>query len=101
MIGIAMPPEGFSTLGILFATGVSVLVAQSIDNMLLQPIIYSNSVKAHPLEIFVVLLMAGHLGGIMGMVLAIPAYTVLRVIAREFFSKFKIVQKLTGNMGEQ
>lgn len=98
LIGLAMPPAGFVALKVFLSIGSSVLIAQGIDNIILQPIIYSNSVKAHPLEIFIVLLMAGHVGGVVGMLLAIPAYTVLRVIAKEFFYNFKIVRKLTENM---
>ena len=71
---------------------------QMLDNFLLQPYIFSNSVLAHPLEIFIVIMMGAKINGIVGMVLAIPVYTVLRVIARSFLSEFKIVQKLTGGM---
>jgi len=71
---------------------------QIIDNVVFQPIIYSSSVHAHPLEIFIVLLVAGSLGGIIGMILAIPGYTVLRVFAKEFFNNFKVVKKLTENI---
>lgn len=73
-------------------------VSNLIDNMVLQPLIYSTSVKAHPIEIFLVIIIAGSLFGITGMILAVPAYTVLRVIAREFFSEFRLVKKLTENM---
>ncbi|HPK05066.1 MAG TPA: AI-2E family transporter, partial [Bacteroidales bacterium] len=66
--------------------------------ILLQPFIYSSSVKAHPLEIFIVLLMGGSIAGVIGMVLAIPAYTVIRVIASQFLNRFRIVQKLTERM---
>ena len=72
-----------------------IMIVQFIDNMVFQTIIYSHSVKAHPLEIFFVILMAGGIAGIPGMILAIPVYTVLRVIAGEFLSEFKIVQRLT------
>jgi predicted PurR-regulated permease PerM len=71
---------------------------QLIDNVFFQPLIYSNSVNAHPLEIFLVIMMAGSLAGITGMVLAIPAYTILRVIAKEFFNQFSLVKKLTKNV---
>ena len=71
------------------------LIFQLIDNIILQPFIYSNSVKAHPLEIFLVILIAGSLAGVWGMLLAIPAYTVLRVFAKIFFNKLMVVQKLT------
>ncbi|MCK5078742.1 MAG: AI-2E family transporter, partial [Bacteroidales bacterium] len=72
--------------------------ANLIDNIILQPIIYSTSVKAHPVEIFLVIIMAGSLAGIPGMILAIPGYTVLRIVAREFLGKFRLVRKLTQNM---
>lgn len=74
------------------------LTAQFIDNMFFQPMIFSNSVKAHPLEIFIVILAAGYLSGILGMFLAIPVYTIVRVIAHEFFDKYELVKKLTGRM---
>ena len=70
------------------------LSVQLIDNFIYQPLIYSTSIKAHPLEIFIVLLIAGHIGGIVGMLIAIPAYTVVRVIASRFFYDFKIVKRL-------
>jgi len=72
--------------------------ANLVDNMVLQPFIYSSSVKAHPLEILVVLLMGGSLAGIIGMILAIPVYTVIRVIAGQFLNQFRLVQKLTERM---
>ncbi len=75
-------------------------IMQVLDNFILQPFIYSNSVKAHPLEIFILILVAAKLGGILGMILAIPAYTVIRVVAKEFLNQFKIVQKLTGSLGD-
>ncbi len=73
-------------------------IAQLTDNILFQPLIYSKSVKAHPLEIFFVIIIAGSLYGVIGMMLAIPGYTVLRVIAKEFLYQYKFVQQLTQNM---
>jgi len=67
----------------------------------LQPLIFSSSVKAHPLEIFLVILAAGSMAGVLGMMLAIPGYTILRVIAREFFVNLKIVKKLTENLDKE
>lgn len=75
--------------------------AQLIDNYIFQPIIYSNSVKAHPLEIFIVLLMAGYVGGVVGMLIAIPSYTVIRVFAAKFLSHIKFVRMLTGSVQEK
>jgi len=75
-----------------------VVVAQLTDNILFQPLIYSKSVKAHPLEIFIVIIVAGSLYGVLGMMLAIPSYTVIRVIAKEFLDEYKFVHTLTHNM---
>jgi predicted PurR-regulated permease PerM len=58
-------------------------VVQLFDNIVFQPVIYSNSVKAHPLEIFLVILIAGNIFGIFGMVMAIPGYTIIRVIVKQ------------------
>jgi predicted PurR-regulated permease PerM len=71
------------------------MVMQLLDNFILQPNIFSKSVKAHPLEIFIVVLMGAKIGGILGMVVAIPIYTVLRVLAKVFLSEFKVVQSIT------
>ena len=73
----------------------TILFAQGVDNFVLQPVLYSNRAKAHPLEIFLVILIAGSLAGVLGMLLAIPAYNVIRVFAKEFFNNFRVVQKLT------
>lgn len=73
-------------------------VMQLVDNFVLQPLIFSNSVKAHPLEIFIIVISAGTLWGVLGMIIAIPFYTLFRVIAKEFLSEFKLVQELTKNI---
>lgn len=77
------------------------LAAQLVDNFIYQPLIYSTSIKAHPLEIFIVLLMAGHIGGVTGMLVAIPAYTVVRVVAIRFFYKYKVIQRLVPDLQEE
>lgn len=73
------------------------IVAQLIDNFLSQPLIFSNRVKSHPLEIFLVIMISGTLFGIIGMIIAIPTYTVIKVILQEFLADNKIVQSLTKN----
>lgn len=74
------------------------IAAQLIDNFIVQPFIFSNSVNAHPLEIFFIITIAGTLAGIPGMILAIPAYTFIRIVAKEFLSEFKVVESLTRNI---
>lgn len=76
----------------------TLILINLLDAFILQPTIYSNVVKAHPLEIFLVILLAGSLAGIPGMILAIPAYTVLRIIAKEFLNQYPIVNRFTRNI---
>lgn len=73
-------------------------IVQIIDNNFSQPIIFSNSVSSHPLEIFLVILMAGFLFGILGMIIAVPSYTILKVFGKEFFPENKIIKLLTKNI---
>ena len=74
------------------------LFAQLVDNFVYQPLIYSTSIKARPLEIFLVLLMAGRIGGTAGLLVGIPAYTVVRVIAARFYADRKLVKRLMPNI---
>ena len=92
--------QSFDTVVIPLVTYMIIVevVTHTIDNIVFQPVIFSNSVKAHPLEIFIVVLAAGFAAGIPGMIFGIPAYTVLRVFAREFFYNFKAVQKITSSL---
>jgi predicted PurR-regulated permease PerM len=73
-------------------------IVQTIDNFINQPLIFGKSVKSHPLEIFIIILIAGLLFGILGLVLAVPTYTAIKVISQEFLSEYKIVKKLTQNL---
>lgn len=82
---------------ILVVIGVTKLV----DDSVFQPFIYSKSVKAHPLEIFFVIIVAGHIYGVLGMMLAIPGYTVIRVIAKEFLYQYKFIQQLTQGLNTE
>ncbi|CAN5245072.1 AI-2E family transporter [soil metagenome] len=86
----------------LFPTMIKVMVIfgvdQMLDNYIMQPVIFSKSANAHPLEIFVVILAAGTIGGIGAMIVAIPAYTVFRVIAKEFSNDSKLIDAMTKNL---
>lgn len=73
-------------------------IVQIIDNNVSQPIIFSKSVSSHPLEIFLVILIAGFFSGILGMIVAVPLYTILKVIGKEFFPENNLIQLLTKNI---
>jgi len=74
------------------------LIAQLVDNFFSQPIIFSKTTKSHPLEIFLIIVIGGLLFGVVGMIVAVPSYTALKVILKEFLADNKIVKSLTKNI---
>lgn len=77
---------------------IGFFIVQLIDNNISSPIIFSKSVNSHPLEIFLVILVIGILFGITGMIIAVPLYTTLKVIGKEFFPENKVIKILTKNL---
>ncbi|TRW25948.1 AI-2E family transporter [Flavobacterium zepuense] len=93
---------GPETQGEMLSTTLYVVigysVAQFIDNNISSPLIFSNSVNSHPLEIFIVILASGFVFGVLGMIVAIPLYTCIKVVAKEFFPKNPVVKVLTKDI---
>ncbi len=89
-IGVTLPKAIYVMIGFL--------LIQLIDNVVNQPLIFSSSVKSHPLEIFIVTLATGMFSGIFGMIAAIPIYTCLKVIGKEFCPNNRFIQALTKNL---
>lgn len=77
---------------------VGFIIGQLVDNFFSQPKIFSTATKAHPLEIFLVILIAGVLFGIVGLIVAVPGYTAIKVILKEFLAENKIVRSLTKDL---
>ncbi len=94
-----MGPE---TQGEMFSTTLYVFIgyciAQAIDNNVSTPLIFSNSVNSHPLEIFIVILASGFVFGILGMIVAVPLYTCIKVVAKEFLPHNPVVRILTKDL---
>ena len=95
-VGLAVPIWAFALIVLAIMLG-----AQLIDNFIYQPLIYSTSIKSTPLEIFIVLLIAGRIGGTLGLLVGIPVYTVIRVIAIRFFSDHKAVRRLIPDIEKE
>lgn len=99
VIGITTNLDTDTAMGLLsLQIAGTFLAVQMLDNFVFQPLIFSNSIDAHPLEIFLVIMIAGQLAGITGMVLAVPAYSFLRTVGAAFFSEFKLVKHLTKDI---
>lgn len=93
---------GIGTYDLILPNSLEIIsvfvIANLIDNFVLQPTIYSKSVFAHPIEIFLVILMAGNIGGVVGMIIAIPSYTLIRIVAKQMLSEFKFIELLTKKL---
>ena len=101
-VATAVTSTGYPVIWLLIVYMLIVIaITQVIDNNLVQPTIYSRSVNAHPIEIFLVIFAVGSFAGIAGMILAVPAYTALRVFAREFFYNFGPMRKITSGFGKE
>ncbi len=80
LVGITQTGDFSLLLGVLIAMGLT----QLADNLLFQPLIFSRAARAHPLVILFVVLIGAQLGGIVGMLVAIPLTTIVRVTVQQF-----------------
>jgi len=101
-IATAVTNTGYpAPLMLLIYMMIVIAATQAIDNNIVAPTIYSRSVNAHPIEVFIVILASGSFAGIIGMIVAVPAYTAMRVFAREFFNNFGPIRKITKGLGKE
>lgn len=98
MLGLMGPETQGEMLTTTLYVVIGYSIAQVIDNNVSAPLIFSNSVNSHPLEIFLVILASGFVFGILGMIIAVPLYTIIKVVAKEFFPRNKIVKMLTKDL---
>ncbi len=104
LIGVIMGVTGVIAIGnyeMIMPVAIKILVAmfivQTIDNNIFAPLIQGKSMKAHPVEIFLVVIAAASFGGILGMVAAVPVYGFIKIIATEFINSYLLTRKLTEN----
>jgi predicted PurR-regulated permease PerM len=86
------------TIPLLLKVLLIFFIIKMLDDFIIQPYIFSKRVQAHPLEIFIVIMIGARVGGITGMILAIPSYTIFRVVAKTFLSEFKVIRKITEDL---
>jgi putative permease len=85
----------FGDLHMLIPIVISTVVVQQLDQIFVQPAVFSKIMSIHPLVMFLVILVGNEVLGVMGMVLAIPIYTIITVTARETnwgLKNYKITQ---------
>ncbi|MEF2968516.1 AI-2E family transporter [Paenibacillus sp. M1] len=65
-------------------------VVQFVEGKFISPQIMGKSLRVHPITIIFVILTAGNLFGIAGIILAVPGYAVLKVIVSHLFKWFEL-----------
>jgi predicted PurR-regulated permease PerM len=78
---------GSSTLLLLVA--VSFAIIQLTDNILVQPLVVAKNVDLHPLTVLLVVIIGGQFFGILGMLLAVPAISIIKVLGVELYKGVK------------
>jgi len=67
---------------------IIILVAQQIQDHILTPIIFGRTMAIHPVTIIVLLLLGSDLAGVLGMLLSIPAYIVVKILFTHIYKLF-------------
>jgi len=89
---IPLTPEAHLITAMVIKVVIAFGITKLVDDFVLQPYIYGKSTQTHPLEIFIVILMAGYIGGVFGMIFAVPAYTLIRIVVKEFFGAYYFIE---------
>lgn len=66
---------------------VIMLIAQQIEGNLITPNVMGNALDVHPLTVITLILAAGNIAGLWGIILAIPTYAVLKAIAKNVYAR--------------
>jgi len=98
MLGHIGPETQADMLSTTLYVFIGYCIAQFIDNNFSTPLIFSSSLNSHPLEIFIVILASGFVFGVLGMIVAIPLYTCIKVVAKEFWPRNPVVRLLTKDL---
>ncbi|WP_404353419.1 AI-2E family transporter [Exiguobacterium aurantiacum] len=72
---------------------VVIIIVQQIESNVISPLIQGKSLKVHPLTIIIVLLVAGNLAGIIGMLIAVPFYAVAKVVVQNIVRIYKLRER--------
>ncbi|WP_236637605.1 AI-2E family transporter [Exiguobacterium sp. SH1S21] len=70
-----------------------IIIVQQIEANVISPLIQGKTLKVHPLTIIIVLLVAGNLAGIIGMLIAVPTYAVAKVVVKNIVRIYKLKER--------
>lgn len=87
LVGAAMTPFDPS---ILYLSVLVILIAQIIDNVVVIPAVIANAVNLHPVQVILSIIIFGSLFGTLGVILAIPAVAVAKIVYNNLFTDILI-----------
>lgn len=73
-----------------------IVVVQQLESLVISPQVMGRRMALSPLTIILLVLVAGRLGGLLGIILAIPIFTVLKIIVNHIYAYIKPIKKPTG-----
>lgn len=76
---------------------LAVMFAQLLDNIVLQPLIFSKSADMHPVAILFIIMIGAQTAGILGMLVAIPIATIIKITVNQIIWSFNNYQVFRGN----
>ncbi|MCZ0716979.1 AI-2E family transporter [Aerococcus kribbianus] len=88
IIAIVIGPGMIIKVAIVFA------IEQTIESRVISPLILGNNLQIHPITIMLLLIAGGNMFGVLGVIIIIPVYAVLKVVVTHFFTWYRRVSGL-------
>ncbi len=89
----------YHSLSGMVAILVGFICIQLIDNLLVQPVVFSKSIDLHPLWVILAVLIGGNYGGFLGLLLAVPVAGVIQVVIVQLRREFQF-RRYVSIMGQ-
>ncbi|TYC50681.1 AI-2E family transporter [Weissella muntiaci] len=75
----------FVSPSMVIAVTIVFVIEQNLEGRVISPKLLGSSLKIHPVTVLLVLLSAGNVFGLMGVIFGIPGYAILKVLTTRFF----------------
>ena len=79
---------------------VAIVIVQQIESNLIVPNVMGRKLSVHPLTIIVLILVGGSFGGLLALILAVPFYAVMKVIATHVYRLFQLRKKIDEELNQ-
>jgi len=79
---------------------IVIVIVQQLESLLVSPQVMGRRLALNPLAIILIVLVAGRLGGLLGIILAIPTFTVLKIIVAHIYERIKLKREQQSDVQE-